>query len=205
MGHGCRAITTITAAAIAIALGAAGCGGNPQPHSPVALEEGDPPDANEPAGDEARFALALLHAAYEGEEELAELARERAQSPRLRAHAEDLLEDYERLDPQVTELAEQFAVDLDDPEGVAAQVMSELGEAYDELGSVLEAADAEEFDQAYLNSLVATHQATLFELERIEPGIAESEVRELVQNHIPLIRRHLERARDVAEREGIQV
>jgi putative membrane protein len=208
MGHVGRALMSIPAAAMALAIAAA-CGGNtPSPatagETEAAQDEQRAQD-EAPAGDEAQFALALISAAYAGEEELAEVATERAQSDRVRAHAEDLLEDYERLDPEVDAVAEQVNVDLEEPQGVAAAVNSELESAYTELRTVLEQAGDDEFDQAYLRSLIATHQATISELERIEDQIDESEVRQLVERHLPLLRRQLERARDVANREGFPV
>jgi predicted outer membrane protein len=204
MGYGYPAARSLAAATMTIALAAAGCGG-PNSPAPVAAEEAEPQEAQAPASDEARFALALLSAAYQGEDELAEIATDRAQSPRVRAHAEDLQEDYERLEPQVDQVAQQVDVDLEQPEGIAAAVANELGGAYQELGAVLGQIPEEDFDHTYLRSLVATHQATISELERIEEQIQEPEVRQLVQTHLPLIRRQLERARDVAEREGLQV
>jgi predicted outer membrane protein len=205
MGYGYPAARSLAAATMTIALAAAACGG-PNTPAPVAAQEGEPQqEVQAPASDEARFALALLSAAYQGEEELAGIATDRAQSPRVRAHAEDLQEDYERLEPQVDQVADQVDVDLEEAEGIAAAVANELGGAYQELGAVLEQIPEEDFDHTYLRSLMATHQATISELERIEDQIQEPEVRQLVQTHLPLIRRQLERTRDVAQREGLQV
>ena len=204
MGYGYRIFGL--GAAATIALGVAGCGNSnaPAPANPASGEAQERAAEHE-ASDEAKFAIALLHAAYDGEEELAQLATDRAQSERVRAHAEDLLIDYDRLEPQIEQVAEQVGVDLEEPDGIARQVSTELDSVYSDQHSILQGLDQQEFDRAYLSSLVATHQATIAELERIEPAIEEPEVRELVQSQIPLIERQLERARDVAEREGIQV
>lgn len=200
-----RALAPAIAASL-VALGAA-CGGQSGAgaSAPAAAPTGSSAGAANPASDEARFALALLDAAYAGEQELAELAEERAESERLAAHARDLIDDYERLRPEVAETAEQVDVDLDDREGVIAQVERELGRVYGEQAAMLGGLEGQDFDRAYLDSLVGTHEATLAEIRRIERRIDEDEPRDLVSDHIPAIERHLERARDVADREGIEL
>lgn len=202
MGYGIQFLSI----GLAAALAATGCANRnaPAPGNPSG-SGGDSEHAEQRTSDEARFALALVDAAYDGEERLAELATERAESPRVRAHAEDLLEDYERLGPQLAEVAEEVDVDLEEPVGISAHVARELDSVYRDQHEILEAAADDEFDRAYLSSLAATYRATIAELERIEPRIDESEVRDVVQDQLPIIRRHLERTEDVAEREGIDL
>ncbi len=218
MVAGLRRLALGLALALAAGLVAAGCG---QQNPPETAGTGNPSDEEQAterqeaaerheeqaqiATDESRFSVALLSAAYQGERDLAELASERAESDRVRAHADDLLDDYDRLLPEVEDAADELDIDLDEQEGLVAQVHSELQRVYDQQLGMLEELEGEEFDQAYLESLVATHEATLAELQRVQPRIDEEAAQGLVEDQIPAVERHLERARDVADREDIDL
>ncbi|MGH7529963.1 MAG: DUF4142 domain-containing protein [Gemmatimonadales bacterium] len=99
---------------------------------------------------------------------------------------------------------EQQPPDYQDPAKQAGADTSEDAKLIERLSGLQGA----EFDREFARAMVQSHQKTLRMLQQAQGQVQREEVRELVQNTIPTVQRHLETAqsiaRTVATRSGSQ-
>jgi predicted outer membrane protein len=96
--------------------------------------------------------LQKLHAANQAEVKLGQVAQKQAESKQVKQFAQRMVQDHQRNDKQLTQLARKMGVDLEGDEFQSAMKESEekLSELQEKKGA--------EFDRAYMEHMVQDHE-----------------------------------------------
>lgn len=123
------------------------------------------------------------------EVELAKLAMQRATSKSVKEHARRMLDDHEKANEKLGEIASRKNVPLPD----------QLTGVHRTLVEQLRAERQPDFDEAYMQAQVGEHKAAiaLFRDEKNE-GI-DPALREFAASQLPVLERHLEEALKIAD------
>ena len=128
--------------------------------------------------------------AYSGnlaEIQLAELARQKAQSEEVRELAAKIEEDHKKANQQLKSLEIGLNTKLED----------KLEPKHEDLKQRLSRLSGEEFDREYIHSQVAEHQKVLGFYEREAANTQDDELRNYFRDTKPVISHHLEQSREV--------
>ncbi|WP_328477550.1 DUF4142 domain-containing protein [Actinoplanes sp. NBC_00393] len=148
--------------------------------------------ADQPSAQDATF----LRAAYQGN--LAEIqggriAWQKTTDPAVKSLAASLMRDHIHMNADLYTVARNLKVTL--PMEPTAEQKA-LTERY-------QAAEATAFDEYYVSTQLAVHREALkMASEQIEEG-SEQSVKQLAEDASPIITRHQQTLRDIAEAEGI--
>ncbi|MGK9234051.1 DUF4142 domain-containing protein [Inquilinus limosus] len=126
--------------------------------------------------------------------EAARIALRRTQSPEIRAFAEMMVADHTRSQEQITKAVKDHDLSTPLPKRIDLkhqQILDQLQRA----------ADAD-FDRLYLNGQVTAHQEALKVYQHYAPTAEEPSLRAVAEAGLPMIQRHLDRAR--ALQKGLQ-
>ena len=145
------------------------------------LHSGDPSDAD------VRLVLGAIH---KGEVDAAQVATGKAQNPRVKQYAQEMLRMHEgpaRAAPTPGGGAVSGASDLLVP----------LQENTTKTLAALRTANGPAFDRAYITSQVASHEGALQTLTRLEPATRDNGLLAQVRTLKGEVQRHLEQARAI--------
>lgn len=153
-----------------------------------------PAPATKGPGDET--ILGMLDAANQADSTAGVLASKKATDPEVKAFAATMMKDHHELRVKGEELAKKLGVTPKRPEKdpVAGYVNAEL--------SALLKAKKGEFDQLYIDNEVTVHQAVLDAANMARVSATSPELKELIQNAIPVIQGHLAQAQAIQKRFG---
>jgi putative membrane protein len=145
-------------------------------------------------GDEA--ILGWLDAANRADSTAGVLASKKATDPEVKAFAATMMKDHHELRIKGEEVAKKLGVTPKQPEKdpVAGYVNAEL--------NALLKAKKGEFDQLYIDNEVTVHQAVLDAANMARVSASSPELKELIQNTIPVIQGHLAQAQAIQKRFG---
>jgi putative membrane protein len=136
----------------------------------------------------------MLDAANRSDSTAGVLASKKATDPEVKAFAATMMKDHHELRVKGEELAKKLGVTPKPPEKdpVAGYVNAEL--------NALLKAKKGEFDQLYIDNEVTVHQAVLDAANMSKVSASSPELKELIQNAIPVIQGHLEQAQAIQKR-----
>ena len=120
-----------------------------------------------------------------------EIAADKATNADVKQFARDMVEEHQRLQAQADSLATSLNVTPETAPDSAAQALEEARNRLNE-----QAAGAE-FDRMYMEMQVQAHENTLDQLNQASSATQNAEVRMLLQNAIPVVQQHLDRARQI--------
>lgn len=189
-------IGTATLVALSITLGA--CGGDAADTDTTAMMDtttamgaGAGMTAGAPAWTNEQI-MSQVSAANGIEIATSELAREKATAEPVRAFAVDMVNEHQRLQGEADQLATTLNVVPQPP--VPDTLTERLNTVRTQLQN--EAAGAG-FDRMYMEMQVQAHESTLNMLNAAATATQTAEVRTLLQNAIPVVQQHLDRARTI--------
>jgi putative membrane protein len=126
------------------------------------------------------------------EVELARLAETRAASAEVRDFARMLLTDHSAY------LAEDLEMSKDEDLGRAASptdyTLTRLTTMWNELSGL----NGSAFDRAFLRHIAMKHQSSIAAYRTLEPSARDDDLEKLLEDRVPLLERHLNRAREIA-------
>lgn len=122
---------------------------------------------------------------------LSNLAATRTRNPQVGEFARQMIADHTRANRELIALANRKGIAL--PE--------KMDEKHQKLWDKLGKMDATEFDHAFMEGMVKDHEEAvqLFETESKEGK--DAELKEWAGRTLPVLKKHLEMARDIAKRE----
>jgi len=127
--------------------------------------------------------------------ELARLARERSQDEDIRQFAQMIEQHHQTVNDRLRALAaqrgERVPTQLDTAQRTRVRRITELS--------------GEAFDREFLREMVRTHERSVSRYERQQRDTRNPAVRDLVADALPLLRQHLEEARQLARDRNIDV
>lgn len=119
--------------------------------------------------------------------ETSKMALENASSEEVKDYARKLIEDHEKANQQLKELAQKKNVELADDPALMDQAKATILELRDE-----------SFDEAYANNQVAAHQQTIELFEQASRS-NDPDIKSYAEQMLPKLRQHLDKARELAE------
>ena len=114
------------------------------------------------------------------EVELGRLAQGKASSEAVKQFAQRMVEDHGNANKELTELAANKGVKLDDKAPKKNSMMERL--------SKLQGAD---FDRAYVNEMVKDHQKDVAEFRRMHSGAVDPNLKAWIDKTLPTLEDHL--------------
>jgi putative membrane protein len=130
--------------------------------------------------------------------ELARLAKERSENPRVEGFAESMIADHTAVNERARKLVQRLGVT---PKENA--VSRSLNEGAEQARDRLDALEGEAFDRAYIEREVQYHQAVIDALDNLLiPSTENAELRQLLEQVRPALVAHLEHAKQVQKSLG---
>jgi putative membrane protein len=118
------------------------------------------------------------------EMDLARMAEQKGQSAGVKQFAQQMMRDHGAATDQFRRVMDKTAVPLPD------QRMPEHKEVADQLSQT----QGKEFDQAYAAAMMKDHLKMVAMFEQASQSASSNDVKQLAQNLLPILRRHLEMA-----------
>lgn len=121
------------------------------------------------------------------EQEMAEVAQERAAREEVKNYAKHLEQDHEKANQKLKSIAEEKNVELpDEPSKTHKQQTERLSEL-----------EGPAFDQAYLKAQVQAHQKAIKTFEQQAQSAQDPQVRQYAEQTLPTLREHLKQAQQL--------
>jgi len=134
-----------------------------------------------------------VQAACQVEIGYAQLAMTKSQNKEVRDHAQQMIADHSALQRSMTDLNGRLNLTpADSDTGSTLRAQSE------DVSAKLNALNGSAFDKAYIDVEVATHQAIIATVSTVlVPNAQNAELKNALQGASPVMRGHLERARNL--------
>lgn len=126
------------------------------------------------------------------EVELAEVAQERAARKEVKELAKKIEDHHKKANDQLKSIAEKKDVDLPDEPAKQHQQTKER----------LEKLEGQQFDQAYLKTMVQEHQKDIKKFEQQAKSAKDPDVQRFASQTLPTLREHLKQAQALQGRSG---
>ena len=125
------------------------------------------------------------------------LAQTKATSADVKSFAKDMVSDHTAMQADADKLAKNAKITPTAP-SAATQLKAEAAAMMDSLKT----AKGATFDQQYIAGQVADHQKALSNLQSYQASAQNAELKNLIQQAIPKVQQHLDRARDLQNKLG---
>ena len=140
------------------------------------------------ASPKASDVLNDLHAANRKAIQIGQLAQEKGYTPDSRAYGKELVDDHERADQEVKQVASRVGVTLEEPSANLSMRM-QLKKLHETTGS--------DFDRVFSECMMHDHQSDIKKLEKAQNAELPPDVRDLIADLLPTMRKHLDSAEKV--------
>lgn len=139
--------------------------------------------------------LIKIHLVNQMEIEAGQLAQQKGQSEQVRRFGERLARAHRDVDQEVQSLARREGIDLPaaQPRAQSREQSAEVEKHQQEQQQPLERlekAQAEDFDREFADAMVDGHRKTIDRLKDAKDGLANPEVRDLVDRTLPILESH---------------
>jgi putative membrane protein len=141
--------------------------------------------------------LGMLDRANQADSTAGVLAGVKATDPEVKTFAATMRKDHHELRVSGEELAKKLGVT---PKPPAKDPVA--GYAAAELAALQKAKKGDDFDRTYIDNEITMHQAVLDAVNMARVSTTTPEVKELIQNAMPVIKGHLEQAQAIQKRLG---
>ena len=139
----------------------------------------------------AQFIAEAAHGSH-AEISTSQLAAQKATNPQVREFAQMMIQDHQASNQQLMQVAQQKGLDV--PKRPDEMHVKEAANLKNLSGS--------QFDQAYMSAQVADHAKMLSKYEDKAANAQDPDVRSFAASQVPILRRHLERARQINQSIG---
>lgn len=169
---------------------------------------GTPPSAPNPPGTTPTGAMAgnlsasdlevvqKLHRAHQQELDVAKMAVEKAQSPKVKAYAKKLVADHTTFHKQVMAFAERNKVERSQVEMASTPAAAKEAPA-----ARLEASAGAEFDREFVNMMVAEHEKAVDMVKSAKDTVTDKKLKAMLTSQLPKLERHKKMAQDLADKQ----
>lgn len=124
-----------------------------------------------------------------GEVVLGARAQQRASSAEVRQYGLTMVDDHHKANRELIPIAE--ANDVDWPSGIP--------DFHQQLMDKLKGMSGREFDRTYITAMVEDHRKDIEKYEQIRNKVQDEELKRYVEMTLPILKDHLERARQIAQ------
>jgi putative membrane protein len=142
--------------------------------------------------------MSLVGMSNATEIQTSDIAQTKATNAQVKAFARDMIREHQAMQKQADQLATRLNV-TPQPPAQAQQKQQMLDQMVQQLNSTAKGA---EFDRAYMDGQVQAHQQTLTELQGLQNSVQNAELRTLIQQAIPKVEQHLQRAQTLQSNVG---
>lgn len=123
------------------------------------------------------------------EVQASQLAMERSNNAQIDEYAQMMVNDHQKANDQLKQLAQQKNVML--PDSLGENMMGHMQDLRD--------AQANELDMTYLNKMEETHQSAVDLFESAANDIQDPEVQNFASTTLPTLQQHLDRVKQLKE------
>jgi putative membrane protein len=142
--------------------------------------------------------LAMISASNAAEIATSKAAQNKLTDANVKAFARDMIREHQTMQGQADKLATKLNI-TPEPGAQGNAMKKMVDSATTALNSGTRGA---EYDQQYITLQVQAHQSTLDNLQRFQTSTQNAEVRNLIQQAVPKVQQHLQRARDIQGKLG---
>jgi putative membrane protein len=142
-------------------------------------------------------AASFLEHAAEGQEseiDLGQLAIEKAQDDQVKQFGARMVEDHQKARQEVSQLASKEGLHL----------VAQPSEQHKQLKAQLSKLSGQEFDRAYISTMLREHAKEMKELGQHSLMEKNKDVRQWAASALPVVKEHLDQAKTIASSLGIQ-
>lgn len=144
--------------------------------------------------------LSKMHHVNQMEIKAGQMAMEKGQSSDVRAYGRRLRNDHQFADKKVTELAKAEGIKLMEPNPTTPEEKQQAQEEK-QMMEKLQMAQGGEFDTAFLKAMEKGHTKAIETLTQAHEKLQDPQVRGLVAKLIPILKQHLQLARNLEKSE----
>lgn len=161
------------------------------------------PDTSEQAHQVSadRRILSILRVKNQEEIAAGKLAQDRGSIEQVRSYGEMLVRHHTELDQKVRQTARQASIDLLQIDTTKRMLMRDKGmgdQPPPDHVQELRALSGAEFDRQFIQKMVSGHQELIQTVEQARAQVQNAQVRELLDETLPVLRRHERRASQLA-------
>ena len=127
------------------------------------------------------------------------IAQDKATNADVKAYARDMVRDHQAMQKQSDSLVAKNNMQPQAPQAQGDQKQQMVNQTTQQLQSTAKGA---EFDRAYMTAQVQMHQQTLTELQSYQGMVQNAELRAMIEQAIPKVQAHLERAQSIQGKLG---
>ncbi len=125
---------------------------------------------------------------------MGEIGARKAQNPELKAFCEQLQQDHTKANDQLKPMAQKYGITLEQSQGRHHER---------ELTSLDKEQAGAKWDQKFATEMLKDHQKDIAKYERAASDIQESDLKQYVQQTLPVLQQHFQRAETVAKAVGV--
>jgi putative membrane protein len=147
--------------------------------------------------------IAKVHQANQKEIEMAQMALDKAESPRVKAYARKLLSDHQAADKKLLGYAEKKSVELSKLEAKSTDTGAAGAAASDDdAHRRLQGATGADFDREFVNVMLAEHDKAIDMVKSARDSVTDRQLRAQLSAVLPKLEQHRKMARDLAEKQS---
>jgi putative membrane protein len=151
-------------------------------------------DAKQQAAPSAHSFLQMAAEGQQAEIALGELASGRAENQQVKQFGVQMIKEHRKASSEIQQLASK--------EGVL--LPTELTSKHKDKQEQFSRLSGREFDRAYMGYMLRDHRKDVKEFERRLKAINDPQVQQWAEGTLPLLKRHLQRAQQIASSIGIE-
>ncbi len=125
---------------------------------------------------------------------MGEIGARKAQNPELKAFCEQLQQDHTKANEQLKPIAQKYGVTIEQSQGRHHE---------HELTSLDKEASGAKWDQKFATEMLKDHQKDIQKYERASSEIQQPDLKQYVQQTLPVLQQHFQRAETVAKAVGV--
>jgi putative membrane protein len=147
--------------------------------------------------------IAKVHQANQKEIEMAQMALDKADSPKVKAYARKLLNDHQAADKKLLGYAEKKSVDLSKLEAKTTDTRAATTAASDDdAHRRLQNATGADFDREFVTVMLAEHDKAIDLVKSARDSVTDKQLRSQLAAMLPKLEQHRKAARDLSEKQS---
>lgn len=197
-----NAVLTLSLSVAGAPLTAADSGSTSAPAS-ATQSPSAPPSAGQAAAQTqtAENVLSTIHHVNQMEIEAGQLAEKNAQSADVKSLGRELKRDHQAADQKLQTVARKEGVDLTQPAVHTADQQQKMQKQMTSMER-LRTLQGAEFDRAFLEAMSEGHRDTIASLDAARAQIGSKEVKNLIAEVLPTLKKHQRAANDLESKQG---
>jgi putative membrane protein len=171
------------------------------PHIPGPAPTDTPRVPGPTAGTEGDLdVVTKVHQANQKEIEMAQMALDKAESPRVKAYARKLLNEHQAADKKLMTYADKKKLDLGKVEQPATGTTA-APKADSDAHALVNATGAE-FDRQFINMMLEEHDKAIDLVKSAKDSVTDQQLRTFLTGVLPKLEQHRKMARELADKQS---